>query len=122
MYTCTCTRTSCVPLYFPLFLSFFSPSLHCSSLSLFSISYPTSPPALPPSLPPSPSPDTKSTQWEDPRLIKKKQAAAAVVPYSRDYKAKYENFRKQLAQRKPVSCSYMYMYMYVSYMYMYMSV
>ena len=48
-------------------------------------------------------PDTKSTQWEDPRLLKKKQAAAAAVPYSRDYKMKYETFRKQLAQRKPVS-------------------
>jgi E3 ubiquitin-protein ligase NEDD4 len=45
--------------------------------------------------------NTKSTQWEDPRLLKKKQAAAAVIPYSRDYKRKYENFRSQLSHRKP---------------------
>ena len=31
-----------------------------------------------------------------------KHAAAAAVPYSRDYKLKYENFRKQLAAQKPV--------------------
>jgi E3 ubiquitin-protein ligase NEDD4 len=45
--------------------------------------------------------NTKSTQWEDPRLLKKKQTAAAVVPYSRNYKIKYENFRNQLSHKKP---------------------
>ena len=93
------------PTSFPLVprLLFFLPSLLFPVPLLYSL----------PSLPPSPSPDTKSTQWEDPRLIKKKQAAAAVVPYSRDYKTKYENFRKQLAQRKPVSCSCCVSYMYI---------
>jgi len=44
---------------------------------------------------------TRSTQWEDPRLLKLQKQAAAAVPYSRDYKAKYESFRKQLLARKP---------------------
>ncbi|XP_064390483.1 E3 ubiquitin-protein ligase NEDD4-like [Halichondria panicea] len=44
---------------------------------------------------------TRSTQWEDPRLIKLKKQAAATIPYSRDYKQKYENFRKQLLSKKP---------------------
>ena len=46
---------------------------------------------------------TRSTQWEDPRLIKLKKQAAAAVPYSRDYKQKYENLKKQLNAKKPVS-------------------
>lgn len=45
--------------------------------------------------------NTKSTQWEDPRLIQKQKQAAAVQPYSRDYKLKIENLRKQLAAKKP---------------------
>ena len=48
-------------------------------------------------------PGTRSTQWEDPRLIKIQKRVAAAVPYSRDYKAKYEHFRKQLLSRRPVS-------------------
>jgi len=35
----------------------------------------------------------KATQWEDPRL---KQFAGPAVPYSRDYKHKFETFRKHL--------------------------
>ena len=50
--------------------------------------------------------DTKSTQWEDPRLIQKQKQAAAVQPYSRDYKLKIENLRKQLAAKKPVSINF----------------
>jgi E3 ubiquitin-protein ligase NEDD4 len=37
--------------------------------------------------------NTRSTQWEDPRLQK---FAGPAVPYSRDYKHKYETFRKSL--------------------------
>lgn len=45
-------------------------------------------------------PDTRTTQWEDPRLSNPNIAGQA-VPYSRDYKQKYEYFKSQL--RKPVS-------------------
>ena len=58
---------------------------------------------MPLSLSLSPPADTKSTQWEDPRLIQKQKQAAAVQPYSRDYKLKIENLRKQLLAKKPVS-------------------
>lgn len=44
--------------------------------------------------------DTRTTQWEDPRLSNPNIAGQA-VPYSRDYKQKYEYFKSQL--RKPVS-------------------
>lgn len=44
--------------------------------------------------------DTRTTQWEDPRLSNPNIAGQA-VPYSRDYKQKYEYFKNQL--RKPVS-------------------
>lgn len=43
--------------------------------------------------------DTRTTQWEDPRLSNPNIAGQA-VPYSRDYKQKYEYFKSQL--RKPV--------------------
>lgn len=46
--------------------------------------------------------DTRTTQWEDPRLSNPNIAGQA-VPYSRDYKQKYEYFKSQL--RKPVSCN-----------------
>lgn len=45
-------------------------------------------------------PDTRTTQWEDPRLSIPNIAGQA-VPYSRDYKRKYEYLKTQL--RKPVS-------------------
>lgn len=41
------------------------------------------------------------TQWEDPRLSNPNIAGQA-VPYSRDYKQKYEYLKSQL--RKPVNC------------------
>lgn len=44
--------------------------------------------------------DTRTTQWEDPRLSNPNIAGQA-VPYSRDYKQKYEYFKSHL--RKPVS-------------------
>lgn len=47
--------------------------------------------------------DTRTTQWEDPRLSNPNIAGQA-VPYSRDYKQKYEYFKSQL--RKPVSFVY----------------
>lgn len=47
----------------------------------------------------SPISDTRTTQWEDPRLSNPNIAGQA-VPYSRDYKQKYEYFKSQL--RKPV--------------------
>lgn len=43
--------------------------------------------------------NTRTTQWEDPRLLNPNVAGQA-VPYSRDYKQKYEYFKGQL--RKPV--------------------
>ncbi|XP_063241165.1 E3 ubiquitin-protein ligase Nedd-4 isoform X4 [Bacillus rossius redtenbacheri] len=42
--------------------------------------------------------NTRSTQWEDPRLSNP-QIAGPAVPYSRDYKRKYEYLKSQL--RKP---------------------
>lgn len=44
--------------------------------------------------------DTRTTQWDDPRLSNPNIAGQA-VPYSRDYKQKYEYLKSQL--RKPVS-------------------
>jgi len=44
--------------------------------------------------------NTRTTQWEDPRLSNPNIAGEA-VPYSRDYKQKYEYLKSQL--RKPVS-------------------
>lgn len=44
--------------------------------------------------------NTRTTQWEDPRMSNPNIAGQA-VPYSRDYKQKYEYFKSQL--RKPVS-------------------
>ncbi|GAA6068499.1 E3 ubiquitin-protein ligase NEDD4a isoform X1 [Tachysurus ichikawai] len=43
--------------------------------------------------------NTKTTQWEDPRL-QNSSITGPAVPYSRDYKQKYEYFRKKL--KKPV--------------------
>uniref|UniRef100_A0A4W3GF17 HECT-type E3 ubiquitin transferase n=1 Tax=Callorhinchus milii TaxID=7868 RepID=A0A4W3GF17_CALMI len=43
--------------------------------------------------------NTKATQWEDPRL-QNVAITGPAVPYSRDYKQKYDYFRKKL--RKPV--------------------
>lgn len=43
--------------------------------------------------------DTRTTQWEDPRLSNPNIAGPA-IPYSRDYKRKYEFMKTQL--RKPV--------------------
>jgi E3 ubiquitin-protein ligase NEDD4 len=40
----------------------------------------------------------RHTQWEDPRLSK---FAGPAVPYSRDYKLKFETFRKQLPPPPP---------------------
>jgi E3 ubiquitin-protein ligase NEDD4 len=45
--------------------------------------------------------NTRTTQWDDPRMSNPNVAGQA-VPYSRDYKQKYEYFKSQL--RKPVSC------------------
>lgn len=45
----------------------------------------------------------RTTQWEDPRLSNP-QIAGQAVPYSRDYKQKYEYFKSQL--RKPVSTTF----------------
>ncbi|RVE39838.1 hypothetical protein evm_015512 [Chilo suppressalis] len=42
--------------------------------------------------------NTRTTQWEDPRLSNP-QIAGPAVPYSRDYKRKYEYLKSQL--RKP---------------------
>lgn len=42
--------------------------------------------------------NTKTTQWEDPRL-QNSAITGPAVPYSRDYKQKYEYFRKKL--KKP---------------------
>lgn len=48
--------------------------------------------------------NTRTTQWEDPRLSNPNIAGQA-VPYSRDYKRKYEYFKNQL--KKPVrKCPY----------------
>lgn len=44
--------------------------------------------------------NTRATQWDDPRLSNPK-IAGQVVPYSRDYKQKYEYLKSQL--KKPVS-------------------
>lgn len=43
--------------------------------------------------------NTRTTQWDDPRLSNPKIAGQA-VPYSRDYKQKYEYLKSQL--KKPV--------------------
>jgi len=43
--------------------------------------------------------DTRTTQWEDPRLSNPNIAGPA-IPYSRDYKKKYDYFKSQL--KKPV--------------------
>lgn len=43
--------------------------------------------------------DTRTTQWEDPRMWNP-QIAGPAIPYSRDYKRKYEFMKTQL--RKPV--------------------
>lgn len=43
--------------------------------------------------------NTRTTQWEDPRMLNPNIAGQA-VPYSRDYKQKYEYLKSQL--RKPV--------------------
>ncbi|XP_065060296.1 E3 ubiquitin-protein ligase NEDD4-like isoform X2 [Rhopilema esculentum] len=43
--------------------------------------------------------NTQSTQWEDPRIQKIAAKKAQAVPYSRDYKRKYDFFRSRL--RKP---------------------
>nr|CAH7759352.1 unnamed protein product [Callosobruchus chinensis] len=43
--------------------------------------------------------NTRTTQWEDPRLSNP-QIAGPAIPYSRDYKRKYEYMKTQL--RKPV--------------------
>jgi hypothetical protein len=40
--------------------------------------------------------NTRSTQWEDPRIVKLKNEKLAAVPYSRDYKRKYEHFKANL--------------------------
>uniref|UniRef100_A0A7N8XLF6 E3 ubiquitin-protein ligase n=1 Tax=Mastacembelus armatus TaxID=205130 RepID=A0A7N8XLF6_9TELE len=42
--------------------------------------------------------DTRTTQWDDPRL-QKSAITGPAVPYSRDYKQKYDYFRKKL--KKP---------------------
>ncbi|OAD59034.1 E3 ubiquitin-protein ligase NEDD4 [Eufriesea mexicana] len=47
--------------------------------------------------------NTRTTQWEDPRMSNP-QIAGPAVPYSRDYKRKYEYLKSQL--RKPVKDSY----------------
>lgn len=47
--------------------------------------------------------DTRTTQWEDPRLSNP-QIAGPAIPYSRDYKRKYEYMKTQL--KKPVSDKY----------------
>ena len=44
--------------------------------------------------------DTRTTQWDDPRLSNPNIAGPA-VPYSRDYKRKYDYFKSQL--KKPVT-------------------
>lgn len=43
--------------------------------------------------------DTRTTQWEDPRLSNPEIAGPA-IPYSRDYKRKYEYMKNQL--KRPV--------------------
>ncbi|XP_068131597.1 E3 ubiquitin-protein ligase NEDD4 isoform X3 [Hyperolius riggenbachi] len=45
--------------------------------------------------------NTKKTQWEDPRL-QTTAIAGPAVPYSRDYKRKYEYFRKKLKKQVDV--------------------
>ncbi|KRZ77952.1 E3 ubiquitin-protein ligase NEDD4 [Trichinella papuae] len=45
--------------------------------------------------------DTKTTQWEDPRFYNP-QIAGPAVPYSRDYKRKYEYFRAHLIKPENV--------------------
>lgn len=46
------------------------------------------------------SKDTRTTQWDDPRLLNPNIAGPA-VPYSRDYKRKYDYFKTQL--KKPAN-------------------
>ncbi|KAL5481729.1 hypothetical protein EMCRGX_G021957 [Ephydatia muelleri] len=45
--------------------------------------------------------NTRSTQWEDPRVVKLKKQQLAAMPYSRDYKQKYENLKQVLLSKKP---------------------
>nr|XP_034986829.1 E3 ubiquitin-protein ligase NEDD4 isoform X2 [Zootoca vivipara] len=45
--------------------------------------------------------NTKKTQWEDPRL-QNVAIAGPAVPYSRDYKRKYEFFRKKLKKQSDI--------------------
>ncbi|XP_033022289.1 E3 ubiquitin-protein ligase NEDD4 isoform X2 [Lacerta agilis] len=45
--------------------------------------------------------NTKKTQWEDPRL-QNAAIAGPAVPYSRDYKRKYEFFRKKLKKQSDI--------------------
>ncbi|XP_031411071.1 E3 ubiquitin-protein ligase NEDD4 [Meleagris gallopavo] len=56
--------------------------------------------------------NTKKTQWEDPRL-QNVAITGPAVPYSRDYKRKYEFFRKKLKKQLGSSCCWMEMYIYV---------
>ena len=50
--------------------------------------------------PPPPPTENRTTTWEDPRMLNP-SIAGEVVPYSRDYKQKYEYLRNQL--KRPVS-------------------
>jgi len=49
---------------------------------------------------------TQSTQWEDPRIQSKVKAKSEALPYSRDYKRKYDYFRSRLKPPENVANKY----------------
>lgn len=49
---------------------------------------------------------TQSTQWEDPRIQTKVKEKAEALPYSRDYKRKYDYFRSRLKPPENVANKY----------------
>ncbi|XP_047139464.1 E3 ubiquitin-protein ligase NEDD4 isoform X1 [Hydra vulgaris] len=50
--------------------------------------------------------ETQSTQWEDPRLQTKDKRKIENLPYSRDYKRKYDFFRSRLKKPENVPSKY----------------
>jgi len=50
--------------------------------------------------------DTQSTQWEDPRLQLQAKKKTEALPYSRDYKRKYDFFRSRLKKPEGVPNKY----------------
>ncbi|XP_057304153.1 E3 ubiquitin-protein ligase NEDD4-like isoform X3 [Hydractinia symbiolongicarpus] len=50
--------------------------------------------------------ETQSTQWEDPRLQVQAKKKSQAIPYSRDYKRKYDFFRSRLKRPENVPNKY----------------